>query len=203
MYTLSPPLAAYPYVQYNSDDDIVAFFRAYNSLAQEYVDFFNTYNLADFNSLLISGALLDWCAEGIYGFKRPFIVIGEEGVTYGPYGLMPYGFTYYGELYTDTGTATTYYFVDDDTFRRVMTWNFFKGDGNLMNIEWLKRRVMRFLTGENYPQEEYDVSLVFSGGNAVTIEIPSSYALADTLDALVSSNIVQLPFQYNFSVSVV
>lgn len=38
-------IPAYPYTQYNDDPDIVAFFDAYNKLAQGYLDYFNNLNL--------------------------------------------------------------------------------------------------------------------------------------------------------------
>jgi hypothetical protein len=39
------------------------------------------------------------------------------------------------------------YLTDDDTYRRIISWHFFKQDGNYMSIEFLKRRVWRFIWG--------------------------------------------------------
>ena len=203
MYTLAAPLTAYPYVQYNDDDNIVAFFLAFNTLGQQYVDFFNTYNLADYNSANISGELLDWCATGIYGVPRPYLVSGAAGETRGPYGLGAYGTLPYGSLEVDAGTVVSYSFVTDDIYRRVITWNFFKGDGKQFTIGWLKRRVERFLSGVLFPDNTEDVSVAFTAPGAVTITIPAANALSVTLQALVASNIVNLPFQYAFTVAVV
>ncbi|HAF4711160.1 TPA: hypothetical protein G8O14_005187, partial [Salmonella enterica] len=50
--------------QYNDDPDIVAFFDAYNKLAQEYLDYFNNLNLPCWTSPAITGELLDWIAAG-------------------------------------------------------------------------------------------------------------------------------------------
>lgn len=64
-------IPAYPYTQYNDDPDIVAFFDAYNKLAQGYLDYFNNLNLPCWTSPAITGELLDWIAAGIYGESRP------------------------------------------------------------------------------------------------------------------------------------
>lgn len=200
---LAPPLAAYPYAQYNDDDDIVAFFMAYNAMAQQYVDYFNTYNLADYNSELISGDLLSWCALGIYGMPRPFLVRGNTTQQLGPYATLLYGLYPYAFSSTIAPTPAAYSFVSDEIFRKVITWNFYKGDGVYFNVKWLKNRIARFLTGDNYPQETYDISVSFPGGNAVDVEIPLSNPLSETLQSLVGSGIVQLPFQYAFNVNLV
>lgn len=200
---LTPPLAAYPYVQYNDDDDIAAFFKAYNTLAQEYVDFFANYNFADFNSTLIAGKLLDWCIEGIYGMPRPFLVVGNTTAQLGPYGTLEYGLYPYGHSSTQAPDPASYSYVSDDIYRRVVTWNFYKGDGVYFNAAWLKRRIARFLTGATYPDNTYDVSVSFPGGSGITLGIPASNELSSTLQALIASNIVQLPFQYAFTVNLV
>lgn len=197
---LIPPLAAYPYVQYNDDDDIVAFFKAYNAMAQEYVDFFNTYNLADYKSNLIVGDLLNWCAAGIYGMPRPFLVEGSAAEYIGSYGTGHYGLLEYGGLILTEDPPPSYSFVDDNIYKRYLTWNFFKGDGVTFSIPWLKRRVMRFLTDEPYPEEHYDVSVEFSGNNLVTIRIPEAYIHASVFRSLVRAGLLVLPFQYSFTV---
>jgi len=199
---LEPPLAAYPYVQYNDDDNINAFFIAYNEKAQEYVDFFNEYNLADYNSILIGGELLDWIADGIYGMRRPFLVSGSAAATIGPLGTVAIGTGYLGEFAYSTGVIPTYSFVPDDIFKKVMTWNFFKGDGTVFNINWLKRRVIRFLNDTTYPDETYDVSVQFTSSSEVTIEVATS-TNAEYMQSLVRSNILELPPQFAFTVSLI
>lgn len=199
---LTPPLAAYPYVQYNDDDDIGAFFMAYNSMAQEYVDFFNEYNLADYNAANIADELLDWISEGIYGMRRPYLVDGSASAPIGPLGTIPLGDEYLGFFGWSAGSPPTYSFVDNAVFRKVITWNFFKGDGVMFNINWLKRRIVRFLTDESNPESTYDVSVYFIGSNGVIIDIPDS-DLAKTFRSLVRSGIVSLPFQYAFTVNLI
>jgi hypothetical protein len=41
--------------------------------------------------------------------------------------------------------AINVYLTNDDTYRRILTWHFFKQDGNYFSTEFLKRRVWRFL----------------------------------------------------------
>lgn len=88
-------LPAYPFVQYNDDEYVVAFFDAYNVLAQEYLTKFNQLNLGFWPSEIISGKLLDWIALGIYGIKRERIIIIEfptlkDHVEEGPLNTIPF-----------------------------------------------------------------------------------------------------------------
>jgi hypothetical protein len=87
------------------------------------------------------------------------------------------------DSFEDTGPV---FLTDDDLFKRILTWHLYKGDGKLFNIRWLKRRIMRFLTGEQggngqsaagtpsnadmYPPDEtYFVSVTFGANNEVNI----------------------------------
>ncbi len=49
-----------------------------------------------------------------------------------------------------------------------MTWNFYKGDGNVFNVRWLKRRIMRFLIGTNGAapnvDQTYGISVTYGPG---------------------------------------
>ena len=68
--------------------------------------------------------------------------------------------------------------VSDDLFKRIMTWNFYKGDGFHFTIPWLKRRIMRFLTGADgvdvVNEQRWSVSVLFSGAGA-SISIVKGY----------------------------
>ncbi len=57
-------IPSYPFVQYRDDPNIVAFFEAYNDMAQEYLDELNSLNLPYWPSASLSGKLLDWVVEG-------------------------------------------------------------------------------------------------------------------------------------------
>jgi hypothetical protein len=65
--------------------------------------------------------------------------------------------------------------TSDDVFRRCITWNFYKGDGNTFNIRWLKRRIQRFLNGVNGTapniDNTYGISVSFGANNFVSIRI--------------------------------
>jgi hypothetical protein len=59
----------------------------------------------------------------------------------------------------------------DEVYKRVVTWAFYKGDGKVFNIRWLKRRVMRFLEGTNDINQTYQVSVRFGVHPIVYIDI--------------------------------
>jgi hypothetical protein len=63
----------------------------------------------------------------------------------------------------------------DDVYQRVVTWAFYKGDGKVFNIRWLKRRIMRFLEGINGTDpgvnQTYQISVRFGAPNIVYINI--------------------------------
>lgn len=172
--TGTPPLSltipSYLYVQYNDDDALQAFVKAYNGLTQEFVAWFNTVSLPIYP--LLSGDLLDWVAAGLYGFpERPVLGSG----TLNPIGALD---TYAYDTLAYNGSAVggnlVYNPVSDDVFRRIITWHFYKGDGKVFNIRWLKRRIARFLYGgENCLNPNvlptYTISVQFGPGNIVYI----------------------------------
>jgi hypothetical protein len=45
--------------------------------------------------------------------------------------------------------------TNDDLYRRILTWHFFKGDGNYFSTRFMKRRVWRFLYGYNGVNPDY------------------------------------------------
>ncbi|EPB4501580.1 hypothetical protein [Yersinia enterocolitica] len=68
--------------------------------------------------------------------------------------------------------------ASDDVFKRVMTWNYYKGDGFNFTIPWLKRRIMRFLTGVDgvdvLNDQRWSISVLFSSSGA-SISIVKGY----------------------------
>jgi hypothetical protein len=124
---------------------------------------------------------------------------GTTTFTY-PLATNPGAVTIEGKLGTTANLAS------DDIYQRVITWNFYRGDGYQFNVSWLKNRVYRFLAqanGQPAPiPNTYAISVSFSSGNAVTIHIGSSLnANAPILQALINSSVLQLPFQYVFNVT--
>lgn len=169
--TLTELIPAYLYQQYADDEDLQAFFAAFNALAQGYVDWFADVSLPVYTGEQISGPLLDWVALGLYGMVRPTLSSGRNRDvgplnTYPPNTLAPNQRKTIGP--SDV-TVTT-----DDVFKRIMTWNFYKGDGNVFNVRWLKRRVMRFLIGVDGTApnigQTYAISVTF-GGDLISIRI--------------------------------
>lgn len=171
---LLPPgpdvIPAYPYVQYNDDDDILAFFGAYNIYAQAFSDWFYDLHLPVYTYEPISGALLDWVAKGLYGMGRPSISY-FAGEFIGP--LATYGCAVLGMAVERNIGDETQQIVDDDVFRRILTWHIQKSYGKLFDIRWLKRRIIQFLKGLDgvvfNVDQTYEVSVTFGPGNQVNI----------------------------------
>ena len=194
--TLQYTIPAYPYQEYSDDSDIRAFFDQLNAAQQTILDQFNQLNLPVYTSGSITGPLLDWVAYGLYGFLRPTLPTGITRIigpinTYGPNSLAldvrrviadqpgTLGGFIIGQSAIGiasifgTSLAPSPYVATDDTFKRVITWAFYKGDGRVFSIRWLKRRIWRFLTGTNGSapniDQTYRVSVSFGVGNQVNI----------------------------------
>jgi hypothetical protein len=197
-------IPAYVYQQYNDDENIQALVAAYNNIAQQYLTLMNTINLPVYTGPQIVGSLLDWVAEGIYGMTRPALASGLNR-NLGP--LNTYMFNQpvvlNGIVITGQQNVTA---TSDDIFKRIMTWNFYKGDGNVVNIRWLKRRCVRFLNGSNGVDVDtsntYGVSVSFSGQTCTINFSAALYQYASILKEAIDSQAVQLPFQILFVVTV-
>jgi hypothetical protein len=163
--TLTLTLPSYLYQEYADDDNLQAFVAAYNELTQIYVSWFATGLLPVYTSDTITGALLDWVAQGLYGIIRPALGSGENH-TIGPFNTLTYNSLAYNKRKLIGPADVTV--VSDDVFKRIITWNFYKGDGNRFNIRWIKRRVVRFLIGEDGSapniDQTYDVSVTTGPG---------------------------------------
>jgi hypothetical protein len=171
--TLTQILPSYVYQQYSDDDDVMAFVAAYNALAQQYMDWFVQTPLAVYTGPAIISTLLDWVAQGLYGIMRPTLSSGRTK-NQGPFN------TYHFNDRLDFNQRTlvgpqNYTVTTDDVFKRIITWHFYKGDGKVFNIRWLKRRIMRFLTGVNGTagafDSTYQVSVTFGASSQVNIVI--------------------------------
>lgn len=158
---------SYLYVQYKWSKDLQAFVDAYNKITQGYLNWFNKTPLAVYTLDTIKGALLDWIGRGIYGYQRPaFIYPPIPGTLYGDYGLLIYAEQVYANAIYKNGNSGSAVYVDDDIYKRALTWHVYKGDGVQMTLPWLKRRVARFVFGNNGKDinidELYNVSVTFS-----------------------------------------
>lgn len=205
--TVQTTIPAYLYWEYNDDQNLLSFVSAYNVMTQQVVNTLNQLNLPIYTGPMIVGPLLDWAATGIYGQRRPVLSSGTFKAI-GPYNTTPWNtlaYDTYKKVGNLTQTVTT-----DDIFKRIMTWNLYRGDGNIFNVLWLKRRVARFLTGLNGTDpgidQTYLVSVVLGAANSITIDLtpfvganPSSN-MPSVLQAAMQSNVLNVPFQYYFSV---
>jgi hypothetical protein len=197
-------IGSYLFTQYADDDDLQAFVAAFNTLAQEYVDWFNNINLPIYTGDMISGGLLDWVGLGLYGVERPVLAFGTSR-TIGPFGTYAFGTLGFG--YARTIADVSYFAADDDVYKRVITWGFYRGDGRYFNMTWLKRRVLRFLFGANGTDPTTlgnlnRVNITVSSG-AFTINVAATNPMAQTFQACVEAGIIELPFQYTFTVNLV
>jgi hypothetical protein len=197
-------IPAYPFVQYNDDPDIVAFFTAYNQIAQGYLTAFNNLSLPYWPNENINGYLLDWIAQGIYGQKRPYVKIAEGSVAKGAYNTVEYNSIPYAKLKKYSPGKTQY--LPDEYFKRILTWNFYKGDGFQFSVPWLKRRLARFIHGkageDPILQNTFDISVTSSGG-VFDIKVPDyGDGIGSFLITAIGQGLVNLPFIYTFNVTV-
>lgn len=228
---ITSTIPAYAYWQYQDDENIVAWFQAYNGFSQSNLDAINGYQLPIYFAQ--SGALLSFAASSIYGIERPFLSSGGMRVV-GPLNTVTIDTLEINAL--DLINDSSGFIADDLTYQRIVQWNTFKGDGFDFTIRWLKRRVERFLRGATFPDQTYEVSVTFTGPYAALISIVETnnrqiggplyagagYAqgdialaetlttptdrvpaeLASALQAAINSGVLLLPFQYTFTVQI-
>ena len=200
--SLQKTIPSYLYEQYFDDDDLQAFVASFNSIMQEYVDWFNQIQLPVYTGALISGALLDWIAAGLYGMSRPVLSSGRSQIL-GPYNTTPYDTIGWNTIEVIGPTNITV--TSDDIFKRIMTWNLYRGDGKIFNLQWLKRRCIRFLFGVNGTDtvidNTYQVSAFYATRYQIDIVLPN-VPNATILKNAIDSGAVELPFQLAFSVTI-
>lgn len=146
---LAQIIPSYCYFQFADDTSVQAFISSYNAITQSYLSWFINTPLSVYTSPSISGPLLDWTAQSIYGYARPFLITGAVyGKVTGGYGFAAMGISAYGVRRgkITPGTAIS---VSDDVYKRALTWQNYLGDGKQMSVQWLKRRIARFLYGAN------------------------------------------------------
>lgn len=165
---MTQQLPSFVYRQYADDPNIVGLATAYNELSQQNLDEINAYQLPLYQRQ--SGALLDWAATNIYGIPRQNLSSG------GPRPVGPLNSAALNteplNAFAEVNSSQTY-LTTDPIYQRIIQWNTFKGDGYQFTTRWLKRRVQRFLTGDLFPDQTYQVSVHFIGSEAV-ITINSS-----------------------------
>ncbi|MCO4880227.1 hypothetical protein [Paraburkholderia caribensis] len=204
---------AYLYQDFNDDPALIALYKVFNSMAQEYIDWFNNINLPVYaGNPELNGLFLDWVLTGLYGIPRP-VLPANMSQAIGPYNTFAYNEERYGE-YTP-GQVQRSFTTTDDIYKRIATWNLYKGDGMTFTVPWLKRRIKRFLTGvdgtdgastlgiSTFVDNTHEISVEFTGAQNATITVDTSdgqyQVMWDTLKAALRSGACQLPFQYQFN----
>lgn len=174
-------IRSYLYTQYNDDDNIRAFVTAYNTMAKNIYDWMKNANLPIFVGGYNAGDQLRWIARGIYGVKPPVLSSGRQLVL-GAFNTFTFNTVPFNTRKVINQSEQVV--VSDDLFKRVMTWNFYKGDGFYFTIPWLKRRIMRFLTGVNgvdvVNDQHWSISVLFSGEGASVSIIKGFRKLTDS-----------------------
>jgi hypothetical protein len=175
---LTSTIPSYLYLEYNDDEDLAAFVTAFNQLAQQYVNWMNQIGLPIYTGPLIVGALLDWVALGLYGIARPSLAGAGQTRILGPLNSLKLNQLEFNRY--QTLSSSSYYQTNDDIYKRIITWNYYKGDGYVFNIRWLKRRIMRFLFGMNGTDprvsQTNQISITFGLNDVVNINIQSHIA---------------------------
>jgi hypothetical protein len=189
---------SYLYLQYSDDQDLQAFVASQNSLTQGYLNWFNQTPLGLYTSPNINGPLLDWIGNGVYGIPRPVLSNQTSTLTAG-YDSVPYNtlVPYDGANFSSSGSSAL---ASDDIYKRAMTWNLYRGDGQMFTMGWLKNRVNRFLNGANgsdYPVLNNPPSITVSG-NVFTITSFED-SVFTSLQELLANNALSIPFQYTFA----
>lgn len=223
----------YLYQQYADDSDLQAFVDSFNEIAQSYLDWFNNTPLGLYTSTNISGPLLDWIANGVYGYSRPIFAVPQViGNVQGGLGYSVLGESVLAAKTFDVLSQGSVTYVNDDIYKRALTWHTYIGDGRQASTEWLRRRLARFLYGANgsdfqlsnlssvsitHPSTVDYVGYLGSGvslgtiplgyltstthvNSQMLITLPSSSPVALTLQMLLTSGYLAIPFQLKFKV---
>lgn len=168
-------IRSYLYVQYNTDKDLQSLVDSYNHFAQTFYDSLKDTPFPVFTGEKIGGDLLTWVVKGIYGVDRPLLVNVKTELR-GVYNHLQYNTLPYADFKREvTNEQPT---NDDDLFKRILTWNFYRGDGFNFTVAWFKRRIVRFLTGEfgtaGATDAHFSVSVIFEE-NQIIVRIQRQY----------------------------
>ena len=213
-------IPAYVYDQYSDDENVQGFFEVLNAMAQGYMEWFNQTPLPLYTNPNINGPLLDWVGNSLYNIPRP-VISDVQQVVKGALATVPLtALPIAGFQISESGTSAI---ATDDVYKRVLTWFMYRGDGMQMTVEWLRRRIARFIYGIN-GTDLTDIGLIStvslsqvnsqSGGvmgngvmglmvmglafnkvlHKVVANLPS-YPMSSVLQELVNTGVIPLPFQ--------
>ena len=219
-------IPAYVYDQYSDDENVQGFFEVLNAMAQGYLDWFNQTPLPLYTNPNINGPLLDWVGNSLYNIPRP-VISDVQQVVKGALATVPLtALPIAGFQISESGTSAI---ATDDIYKRVLTWFMYRGDGMQMSVEWLRRRIARFIYGVN-GTDLTDIGLISTvslsavnsqvGGEVGTgvvgltvtglafspilhtgIANLPSYPMSTILQQLVQTGAIPLPFQIALSLN--
>lgn len=194
---LQQVVPSYLYNEYSDDDDLQAFVASQNAIAQGYLDWFSNNPLGLYVSPTVSGGLLDWIGQGVYNIQRP-VLASNSSMTLAGYNSAPYNTIDNNDFQVlSSGTSSI---ASDDIYKRTLTWNLYRGDGQQFCLQWLKNRVSRFVNGANgsdYPVLDDPPSITVSG----TVFTVANFATPQftALQLLYQNNELAFPFQYTMA----
>lgn len=200
-------IPSYLYFQYSDDENLPALIDAYNTMTQNNVDWFNSLNLPIYP--LLSGTLLDWVGEGLYGYPRPVFSSTTKITSNGAIDtFVTDNLPISAADYSSEGTSYT---IPDDIYKRVLTWLFYKGDGHQFSITWLKRRLYRFL----FAPAGWDINIAYTPMISVTFKSDpfleplcvcvindAPNPVGKYLEDFINSGLSQLPFRFRYQATV-
>ncbi|MBR8168978.1 hypothetical protein KDX27_14755 [Burkholderia cenocepacia] len=194
MKPLQQVIPSYLYKEYEDDASLQAFVDSFNSLSQGYLDWFNQAPLGLYTSHFITGPLLDWIGQGVYGIRRP-VLASESTVRIAGYDANAYNtIAYNAQYYSASQTAAI---ANDDIYKRVLTWHTYRGDGMQFSLQWLKNRINRFINGANggdWPVLNNPPSITVSG-TVFTVTAFDSIGY-EALQLCYANGALAFPFMY-------
>lgn len=92
--------------------------------------------------------------------------------------------------------------VIDDLYKRTLTWILYRGDGKNFSLQWLRRRIARFLYGAN-GSDLSDIGLISTvhisiANSSVNIIVPYTPFAQDFID-IFSNGWLPVPFNLSFT----
>jgi hypothetical protein len=165
-------IPSYLYQEFSDDQNIQAFIDSFNLFQESYLTFFKSLTLPIYQNF--NGPLLDWIIQGIYGKTRPILATIRKHVI-GP--LNTFTCNQIPVNGYEVKTTIDQPVVDDDLYKRCMTWAFQKNNGKIFSVLWLKQRIVQFLAGVNgiinnqFNPISYQISVTFGVQRQVTIAI--------------------------------
>jgi len=179
------PIQPYLYDQYRYADGAADTFAVHKSaMNARWAELRDRYiNLPDYTSNTITGNLLSWVCESIYGVRRPIL----------QYAITKYDTSEYDAAIYDLSSDAV--LAPDDILRKIVAWNCKRDIMGPFSIPVLKHKVAQFLG--------VDVGLIWvtQSGRQFTVSIPDG-PIALSLAAGFELRLVNLPVEYSFILDV-